>query len=159
MAKTSKSTAAPTVKAQYVARINAKNVCGKTDPKLLPVDGSSVDLFRISGIATGVKRGDGNYGEWSMLIGEFAARNADTGEIFESGQAIIPGSVGAELIFNLEKMQRENKKSTLRLSVDVAVALTLDDDEKPYKYDFFVTPVISKPVIHSMAVSLLDATE
>jgi hypothetical protein len=62
-------------------KINAKTVWGKIKNDDIPEKGSK-PLFRVIGQAMGTREGDGDYGEWVALVGNFEAVNLATGEVF-----------------------------------------------------------------------------
>lgn len=66
-------------------------------PIMAPV-GPDVPLLRIVGICTGVKEGsklmpDGKLSEWLRFQGQFKGANMITGEVFSSGECIMPGAL------------------------------------------------------------------
>lgn len=48
------------------------------------------DLYTIMGIATKMKHGEGDFGEWTCFIGQFEAIKIETGEIFRSSRCFLP---------------------------------------------------------------------
>jgi hypothetical protein len=111
-----------------------------------------VKLCRIVGFASGVKRGDSSYGPWAALVGEFAATNAQTGEVFGSRTAIIPGPMGEALVTSTEQALQEDADSKVRFSCDVFVKRSARDPAR--KYEYVVRPVIDAK-LSSPAVELL----
>lgn len=85
-----------------VKKITPKTVCGdvltfikERNPN--PKKGHSVLLFDLLGIASGVRTGQSNYGEWLMFTGQFEAVNLDTGEVFNAPQCALPEPVQSML--------------------------------------------------------------
>lgn len=68
-----------------------KDVVSKVD------DGQSVAIVRIAGESTGAKTGQTDKGTFTRLTGNFVGTDLHSGEIFQSGQCILPEYVGAQL--------------------------------------------------------------
>lgn len=109
-------------------------------------------VCRIVGFASGVKRGDSSYGPWAALVGEFAATNYETGEVFGSKTAIIPGPMGEALVTSTEQALLEDAESKVRFSCDVFVRRSARDPKR--KYEYIVRPVIDAK-LSSPALELL----
>lgn len=101
-----------------ITKISPKKIMGKINaPK------EKTFLMQVFGVATGTKVGDGNYGPWEALTGQFRAVNLETGEIFQSGVCHLPtvalnliiprikeDSVnGVEFAFNIGVVPADNK--------------------------------------------------
>ncbi len=96
-------------------------------------DGDTVELLKIVGQTTQAKTGQTDNGEYVRLLGEFIATNLDTGEVFQSGQAILPNFV-AEVF-----------AAALHTSQSVEFALKIDAKAKESAatgYEFSVTPLM-----------------
>lgn len=117
-----------------------------------PNPGREVKICRIAGFASGVKNGVSSYGPWAALLGEFAATNYSTGEIFASKTALIPGAMGEMLISSVEEMQSKTPGGKLRFSVDVFVHRSPREADK--KYVYVVRPVL-EAALGSPALALL----
>lgn len=76
--------------ATLIKKITAKVMMGEVDKSLIPESENSIDLFHAYGIATSVKTGSTNFGEWTALIGQFRAVRLDNGDVFESGKMLLP---------------------------------------------------------------------
>lgn len=61
------------------------------------VEGESVALLKIAGNSTGAKTGQTDKGEYTRLLGSFIGTDLITGELFQSGQCILPDFVGGVL--------------------------------------------------------------
>lgn len=162
---------APVGKLTPVGKITVKTVFGAVDMKTLPplrINLSDANpegdpnpspekrVCRIVGYAAGVKRGDSSYGEWAALVGEFAATNADTGEIFASKTAIIPGAMGEALVTTTEDRLKEDASSQVKFSCDVFVKRS--SRQPAQKYEYVVRPVIDAK-LSSPALELLSLSE
>jgi hypothetical protein len=74
-------------------KLSAKIIVGKrigqvTEPK---------DLFTVIGIATGIRIGQSNYGEWTGLKGEFEVVRCEDGKVLQAPIMILPDAAMAEL--------------------------------------------------------------
>jgi len=70
-------------------KISAKTVWGKIKAEHIPEKGSK-PLYRVIGQAMGTREGDGDYGDWVALVGNFEAVNLETGEVFDAPQCFLP---------------------------------------------------------------------
>jgi len=131
-------------------KLSVKSICGGVKVKDIP-EGGELLLCRIAGTASAVDRGESSYGEWEALLGEFAATNYATGEIFVGKSAFIPAAMGEALINALNSAQREDASASLKFSVDISAAVSPRDENK---YEYFVRPVIEND-IKNEAVALL----
>jgi len=112
-------------------------------------------LCRIAGTANAIDSGESTYGVWFSLLGEFAATDYQTGEIFVGRSAFIPGAMGDALIAALESAHKEDASSTLKFSVDISAVVSPRDENK---YEYVVRPVIESDV-RNEAVALLGLSE
>ena len=75
-------------------KLSAKIIVGKrigqvTEPK---------DLFTVIGIATGIRSGQSNYGEWTGLKGQFEVVRCDDGKVLQAPIMILPEPAMMELV-------------------------------------------------------------
>lgn len=130
-------------------RLTIKTIFGKL--KGIDLSAGEKKLFRIAGVATQVEHGDGDFGPWVGLRGTFAAVNAETGEVFESTRAIVPG---ADMMCELfEAQQREDARATLRFSGEVFAVPRENDDEG--RYDIVYRSILEADSTNP-ALSLLE---
>lgn len=148
-----------------VGKITVKTVCGTPEVAKLPglelADGSAnpdceVKLMRVAGYCQGVKTGQSSYGEWQALIGEFAATNYATGELFQSKTCILPGPLGAALIDTTREALEDSADARVRFSVDVSVKRSAREPKA--KHEYVVRPVLETE-FKSAAVALLTMSE
>lgn len=132
-------------------KLTVKGICGKPLVKDIP-EGGELLLCRIAGTAHATQKGESNFGPWEALIGEFAATNYETGEMFVGKSAFIPGAMGEALIGGLDSAQKDDATATMRFSVDISIAVSSSDENK---YVYFVRPVIESD-IGNQAVALLN---
>lgn len=84
------------VEIEMERKLSAKIIVGKrigqvTEPK---------DLFTVIGIATGIRSGQSNYGEWIGLKGQFEVVRCDDGKVLQAPIMILPDAAMAELTGN-----------------------------------------------------------
>jgi hypothetical protein len=75
-------------KIPIVKKLSIKTILGRK-PKA-PAEGKIDWLCQIIGVATGVKTGNSNFGDWTALMGSFQGLNMETGDISRSGQCFLP---------------------------------------------------------------------
>lgn len=145
---------APKAKAKapaVVKKLSVATIWGKITPKQIPQDGE-LKICRIAGTAYATYSGQSTYGEWVCMVGEFAATNYETGEIFIGKSAFVPGAMGDALIGALNMAQKEDASATLKFSVDVSIKANKREPES--KYDYVVRPVIESNITNEAMLLL-----
>lgn len=137
-----------------VRKITVASVYGKVKVADIP-EGEEIAICRMAGVASGIKSGESQYGEWEILLGEFAATNSQTGEIFAGGACAVPGAMGEMLLSQLKAALLEDAASKLRFSVDVFAVVSPRDENK---YEYIVRPVLA-PDVKNEAMVLLEWTD
>lgn len=66
------------------------------NPKM-PDDGTTVDLLKVAGMATSASTGQTDKGQFTRLTGTFVGTDLITGELYQSGQCILPEYIGSQL--------------------------------------------------------------
>jgi hypothetical protein len=158
MAKSKASTAQNTeqnapkkVAIAAVRKITVASVFGKVKVADI-LEGEEIALCRIAGVASGLESGESSYGPWTMLLGEFAATNYQTGEIFAGVKAIVPGAMGEQLVLSMTNALMEDAGSKLKFSVDIFAKVSPRDANK---YEYVVRPVLA-PDVRNEAMALLE---
>lgn len=172
-AAAAEATAAPAAapaakKITPVAKISVKSVSGTPQTSKLPPlrinvtdenpegdpnPNAEMHILRVAGYANTVKSGTSNYGEWRALVGEAAATDMSTGEVFVSKACILPGSIHEALCDTLTEKLREDAAAQIRYKVDVFVKRSARDKNK---YEYVCRPVIEHE-FQSPALALLTA--
>jgi len=81
-------------------KITTATIVGKIDR---PAKGDKVKpLYRVYGMATGVKTGSTQFGDWTGLTGQFEAVNLETGEISVSPVCILPEPMNSLLFSRVQ---------------------------------------------------------
>ena len=154
-AKPAQETAAPKkVAIAAVRKITVASVYGKVKVSDIP-EGVELPLCRIAGVASGLESGESSYGPWTMLLGEFAATNYQSGEIFAGVKAIVPGAMGEQLVLSMTNALMEDAGSKLKFSVDIFAKVSPRDENK---YEYIVRPVLA-PDVKNEAMVLLEWTD
>jgi len=134
----------------FLKKITVKEVCGVPLLKDIP-EGEILPLLKIAGYAQGVREGESNYGPWKAIMGEFAAVNLKSGEIFHSPVAIVPSAYGELLVQQTYAALHNDATSRVKFAVEIGVQVSKRD---PNKYEYCVTP-IQEPDTVNPAVALL----
>ena len=161
MAKTQKPQAEQTTAQQeapkkakgpsVLKKVSVATVYGPVKVKDIP-EGGELAIMRIAGVAKATDSGSSTYGDWRALVGEIAATNAQTGEMFIGSSAFIPGAMGDALIDALNTAQKEDAGASLKFSLDIAVKVSPRDENK---YEYIVRPRIESD-IKNEAMLLLE---
>lgn len=108
-------------------------------------------LYTLIGTATGMRTGETDHGFWTAAVGNFEARRALDGKIFQGTEAHVPGAAGELLTIELRRLiteeepqtEEEKKRKTKRYkpngnSVDVAVMVGIKKASRaggqPYEF-------------------------
>jgi hypothetical protein len=102
---------------EALKKMSAKSILGNVrrfvplDDKRDIIDGQKVDLFRVTGMAIGLKKGTGDNGDWIAFSGEFYATRMDhaTGEILEYGSSTLFLPAAAEALLTPTVLENDGK--------------------------------------------------
>lgn len=151
-----------------ITKITVRDVCGTPQTSKLPPlkinisddnpDGEpnpEAELFvmKVAGYINGVKDGQGAYGPWKGLSGNFSAINMGTGEVFASKTCILPGPMNEALYDTASEKLAEDASTQIAFKVNVYVKRSARDKNK---YEFIVRPVI-ETAFQSPSLALLTA--
>lgn len=95
------------------------------------------DLMRVVGIGLGTKAGNGTYGEYNKILGEFEATNMVSGEVVKSNQLILPGDTGDMAVLALTSGQAK----MVEIAVEIAV---IPSDRSARGYTFVSKNLMAK---------------
>lgn len=88
---------------EILKKITVKSCNAMPDvEKLIKAPGKAMELLDIVGQVTGYKIGNSDKGEYVKFSGSFMAVNKDSGEMFRSGVAILPGAAPGLLVGALD---------------------------------------------------------
>lgn len=115
--------------------IAAGQAAAATVTKLANNKGEPLFIGRLIGIATGVKEGASNYGEWVSLIGDFV-KTAPDGEVTRAMQAFGPDMVILPVASALK-----GGAGVVNVAVDVYAVL---DEKSPVGFSYRTDNVIAE---------------
>lgn len=118
----------------YQKKLSTVKICGKVRAKDIP-EGGELDLYEVVGVASGVKSGTTDFGDWQALTGTFAAQNLETGEQFRSGVCFLP-DVGLDPILG----QLGAGANAVEFGWVVGIQ---EDDDVVCGYSYYVRPLIA----------------
>jgi hypothetical protein len=137
-----------------VSKMSAKSIIGKIKARL-PKDekgdlviGGVASLFRVYGLATGVKKGSTNFGEWLSFSGQFEAVDSESGEVFQSANLFLP-DVAQNLLF--PAVMDESNISGVTFAFDVGVKEDKSADGQGAGYNFTVSSILEVKETDAMA--------
>lgn len=135
-----------------------RKISGKTltkDVKKAPCG----ELYKVVGVAQGIKAGESNYGGWECLTGRFRAIVAGSGEVFEAPRCFLPdvahnmvadqlklGADSVEFGFSVQKVESSTSSCGYEYSVVPLIAPSKESD--PLERLFAsagITPQIEAP--------------
>lgn len=122
---------------QILRKITLKNVAGKVDiEKVLAAPNKRMDLMKIYGVARKATPGQTDIGPFVKFGGSFRAINSATGEMFESGMAILPGIAQDLLLGALDGGDVESVNFGFAISVKYS-------PESIAKYEYDVSSLLA----------------
>lgn len=143
-------------KIAIVKKLSGKVLVGNVKAYIKELqDGQTIDLYRVIGVAAGLKTGTSNYGDWTALTGQFVAEavvGAKAGQRFRTGQLFLPDvalNMVAPIVENLDKGE----------SVELAFMIGIQADDTAqagytYTAEFLVEPKENDPLEALMAKAL-----
>lgn len=115
-----------------VKKLSVATVYGKIDAKKVLTADAPIDLMTVYGVAVGTKSGTSNYGDWTALVGEFEAVNAETGEVSQANQLFLPEIALIPLRVALERAQSVR----FAIKLQARAATNSKPGGVPYEYTF-----------------------
>jgi len=131
--------------ATILKKLGAKQIVGNVanvlkelsaEGKALEKDGAKIELYRVFGIAEGVKTGETTFGPWTAFVGQCEAVSY-TGEVFRANQSFLPPPLDEMLATTM----RSNEGDSIQYGVIVYLKRR-DDLERGYEYN--VEPIIEE---------------
>lgn len=89
-------------------------------------------MYRIVGVATGSRTGEGTYGQWVGLEGTFQALRYEDGAVFRAGQCFLP-QVALNLVLPVLKVNN---------AVEFAFNVGIQFADSQIGYEYTVEPLI-----------------
>lgn len=145
--------------AEIIKKISAKTVCGKIKQEVLGKDGDDQDvigfrersLMRVIGVATGVRTGTTNFGEFVAFRGQFQATDLSTGKEFRSSQCFLPDDVTGMIHAQLAS----GDTKAVEFAFDIGIR---PRDDLPIGYEYTSKPLL-KPSENDPLTNLLAKLE
>lgn len=122
-------------KMNLIKKISIKTVIGNVQQGIMRQEIKPGNLMRIVGVASGVKTGVSDYGDWLALTGQFKATNLLTNEQYTSGKAFLPDEA-SDLIAGAV---RGEDSQAVEFAFDIGVKL---DESSATGYVYTVTPLM-----------------
>lgn len=146
---------------KLLKKISAKTVCGPMPPKGWSEKGKdapALELYRVAGMATGVVKGETQYGEWKALTGKFQAINCGTGEVSVSGRCHLPEPLISMIAAAIESGEQSSAQFAVLVGLtrqQTPQALAQENDGKGAKHEY--TTVSLMPESEADPVAALAA--
>lgn len=133
--------------ANIIKKISVATVHGKIDRKTLTKEGTV--LFRAIGCATGIKSGQSTYGDWTALLGDFAAIKPD-GEVIRATQIFLP-----DVVLNMIQPKVE-AGDAVEFALDI---VAIEDANSQTGYTYAARPVIAPDAATDPVTRLVQQIE
>ena len=125
-------------------KLSVKSVCGKPTA---PVGKETKWLLEVFGVATDIKRGTTDKGDWYAFVGAFQALNMETGAVYRSGVLFVPDIVGNLILPKITAEETNSVEFGFRIGVGA-------DDSSATGYVYHAEPLL--PVDENDPVELLS---
>jgi len=123
---------------QLLTKLSAKKLIGKIEKPT-----KKTALFRVLGIATGVKTGESTYGPWVAFLGQFRAiRNSDN-EVFQAGQCFLPAMASNLML----PVVNQHGDTGVEFAFDIGVVPA----ENAIGYEYFAEPIVESGETDALA--------
>lgn len=146
-----------------IKKLSVATVCGKIDAKAVLNAAGPIPLMTVYGMAVGVKEGASTFGDWTALVGQFKAVNAETGEVFESSQVFLPEVALIPLRVALEAGESRSVKFAIKLAVKAATNTKPGGSVYEYTFENALPPAENDPLLElesaMQGLGLLPAPE
>ena len=118
-----------------IKKITPKTVLGAspTPPE------KATALFRVMGIASGVRTGRTQYGDFTGLTGQFEAVRIDTGETFIAPQCFLPEPMNGMIA---AKVQTRDEETGNTMTAQFAVEVGVKPATNNVGYEYTVRPIV-----------------
>ena len=128
-----------------IRRISLKSIIGSMKGKGFTEE---TTLMKVAGIATEIERGDGDFGSWAGLVGNFAAVNVATGEITESNRLTIPAI--EKYVENFAVIKSAKKSATMKFSGTLLAVPSGDNGRYELVFNVNQAPDAKNPALEML---------
>ena len=115
-------------------KISVAKVCGKVTGSRVAKAGGNLKMATFAGIASDIKSGVSDFGEWEALTGQFRAINAETGEVFDSGVCFLP-----DVALDLVKGQLASGAKAVEFAFEISA---VEDETVSVGYSYRASPLL-----------------
>jgi hypothetical protein len=132
---------------EILRKLTIKNTGWNTSElKAAVTKAPSTDILKIAGVITAIRPGQTQLGEYAELVGQFQAVNLESGEMFQSSKAILPGFIADPMVEAHAGGQE----------VEFAIQIGVKRNEgSVVGYEFSVKPLV-EPKVSDKLAKLLD---
>lgn len=127
--------------AKNIVRRSALTYHKDADGKLK--DDTPRALYRIWGVASGVRHGDSTYGQWTAFVGNFKALRFDDQQMFQAPEAFLHGASEDLLQDALRSAQKDDPSASVTFAFDVGVKPSSKwvSEDKGNSYEYTIKTV------------------
>ena len=143
-------------KINIVKKLSGKVLVGNVKAYIKDLqEGQTLDLYRVVGIARGVKNGTSTFGDYTALMGDFVAEalvGSKIGQRSRTGQLFLP-----DVALNLVSSTVENLSKGEGVELAFTVGITASESSAigyEYNCSFLVEPGANDPLEALMAKAL-----
>lgn len=118
---------------RYLSKLTLKTMDAQPKPHSI---NEATDLATIYGVIRGKKVGQSNFGDFVNFSGEFEGVNIQTGEVFRSGNMILPKMMESMLAGSFDEDAKD-------ISIEFGVKIGVIPSEKGNTgYEYTISPLI-----------------
>jgi hypothetical protein len=134
---------------EILRKLTIKN-CGwnTSELKTAVTKAAATDILKIAGVITSIRPGQTQLGEYAELVGQFQAVNLETGEMFQSGKAILPNFIADPMV------EASKGGSEVEFAIQIGVKR---NEGSVVGYEFSVKPLVEPKVSDKLAKLLEHA--
>jgi hypothetical protein len=134
---------------EILRKLTIKNTGWNTaELKAAVTKAPSTDILKIAGVITAIRPGQTQLGEYAELVGQFQAVNLVTGEMFQSGKAILPNFIADPMV------DASKGGSEVEFAIQIGVKR---NEGSVVGYEFSVKPLVEPKVSDKLAKLLEHA--
>jgi len=144
-------------------KLSAKNIMGDVSAYVPDEVGETVELFRIFGKVSTLKRGESTYGPWIKFGGTFGAIRTHDGAQFRSGAMLLPAPVDAILAGAVEQSIADAKDNDgevvpveFKAVVSIRATVRKNPTDRGYEY---ICQTVGDPAAKDELAHLSDSVK
>ena len=117
--------------AELVRKLSPKTVLEKK----VEAPSKATPLYRVYGIARGVRSGESQFGIWTALVGSFEAIRIDDGAVFAGIQCFLPEPMNGMIA---DKLRHDSETKEVQFAVEVGIK----PSDVPVGYEYTSKPIV-----------------